>query len=136
MIWSTHKRQKALHKEAQLKLSSFLSEYAKSQDIYMMTNFVNDDHVHILIDLPTGSAIEDMAKLLKGASSHWINQNRIVGFRFAWSRGYAAFSVSQSAVKKVADYIANQEEHHRTKSFEEEYQAFLKRYGLDGPPPA
>jgi hypothetical protein len=70
-------------------------------------------------------------KLLKGASSHWINQNRIVPGKFAWGRGYGAFSVSQSGVDEVSKYIANQEEHHRKKPFAEEYERFIRAYGLE-----
>jgi putative transposase len=63
--------------------------------------------------------------------SHWINQNHLVKGRFAWGRGYGAFSVSHSDVKKVANYIARQEEHHRKRSFAEEYAIFVERYGLE-----
>jgi REP element-mobilizing transposase RayT len=116
---------------AAAKLSRFLYEYAQSKNIYMKINYVNAEHVHALIDLPTKYSIEEAVKLLKGASSHWINQNRIVPGKFAWGRGYGAFSVSQSNVEEVSRYIANQEEHHRKKSFAEEYERFIRAYGLE-----
>jgi hypothetical protein len=97
----------------------------------MKINFVNADHTHALIDLPTSICIEDVIKLFKGSSSHWINQNRIIRGKFFWGRGYGAFSVSQSDVDRVARYIANQEEHHKKHSFADEYQRFVKRYGLE-----
>ncbi|PYS57189.1 MAG: transposase, partial [Acidobacteria bacterium] len=59
------------------------------------------------------------------------NQNHLVKGRFAWGRGYGAFSVSHSNVSRVANYIARQEEHHRKKSFTEEYELFVERYGLE-----
>lgn len=96
----------------------------------MKINFVNVEHVHALIDLPTKYPIEKVMQLFKGNSSHWINQNRIIRTRFFWSRGYGAFSVSQSFVDKVCKYISNQEEHHRVKTFAEEYQEFVEKYGL------
>ena len=86
---------------------------------------------HALIDLPTSMSIEDVIKLFKGGSSHWINENKLVRGRFAWGRGYGAFSVSHSDVERVARYIANQEEHHRKWTFAEEYGLFVKRYGLE-----
>jgi len=86
--------------------------------------------VHALFDLPTGTTIEQVTQLFKGSSSHWINEQRLVHGKFAWGRGYGAFSVSQSAVDTVAKYIAGQEEHHRTKTFEDEYKKFVKAYGL------
>lgn len=97
----------------------------------MKINFINTDHVHALIDLPTSMSIEQVVKLLKGASSHWINQQDLLTGKFAWGRGYAAFSVSQSGVDEVCAYIAGQAEHHRGKSFTEEYARFVKVYGLE-----
>jgi len=112
------------------KLNSELIRYAKEKGIFLQASFVNADHVHILIDHPTNQTIEQVAKLFKGSSSHWINEQQLVLGRFAWQRGYGAFSVSQSHVNRVTAYIANQEEHHRSVSFQEEYQRFVKAYGL------
>jgi len=119
-----------LPKPAAATLSGFFYDYARSKDIYLKINYVNAEHVHALIDLPTKYSIEEIVKLFKGASSHWINQKRIVAARFSWGRGYGAFSVSQSNVDNVSKYIANQEEHHRKKTFAEEYEKFVRAYGL------
>lgn len=94
----------------------------------MKVNYVNPDHVHALIDLPTDKTIADTLHLLKGSSSNWINKQ--INFKFAWAKGYAAFSVSESNLKKVVDYILNQEEHHRVKSFAEEYEEFLQKHNV------
>jgi len=69
-------------------------------------------------------------QLLKGSSSHWINANNIVPAKFAWGRGYGAFSVSESNVGHVMNYIATQEQHHRVRTFAEELKEFLDRHGL------
>ena len=82
--WATLNRQRLLQKPAALKLSSFLYEYAQSKDLYMKINYVNSEHVHALIDLPTKYSIEEVIKLLKGASAHWINQERIITAKFSW----------------------------------------------------
>lgn len=97
----------------------------------MKINFFNAEHVHALIDLPTNMTIEGVIQLLKGSSSHWINQNHLVKGRFAWGRGYGVFSVSHSDLSKIVNYIARQEEHHRKRSFSEEYELFIRRYGLE-----
>jgi REP element-mobilizing transposase RayT len=97
----------------------------------MKINYVNAEHTHALIDLPTNMCVENVIKLFKGSSSHWINQNRVIRSRFAWGRGYGAFSVSQSDVARVARYIANQERHHQKQSYADEYELFVKRYGLE-----
>jgi len=130
LVWTTLNRERMLFNEAGDRVSSFLSEYAEANGIYMKINYVNPEHVHALIDLPTKFSIEDVFKLLKGASSHWINERKLLHGKFGWSRGYGAFSVSQSNVAQVAKYIATQEEHHRKHSFLEEYQNFIQRYGM------
>jgi putative transposase len=131
LTWATLNRARLLNKPAAAKLSAFLTEYAQSKGIYMRINYVNAEHVHALIDLPTRYSIEETMKLLKGASSHWVNQNRILPAKFAWGRGYGAFSVSQSNVDSVSKYIANQEEHHRRRTFAQEYESFVRAYGLE-----
>jgi putative transposase len=130
LVWGTLERRPLLTKPAAVKVSEYLSQYAEEKGIYMKINYVNADHVHVLIDLPTSLTIEQMMQLFKGSSSHWINEQDLIPEKFAWARGYGAFSVSQSGVAEVAHYIANQEEHHRKKSFSEELKSFVERYGL------
>jgi REP element-mobilizing transposase RayT len=119
-----------ISKSAAPRISAYLSGYAAEKDIYMKINYVNPEHVHVLIDLPSNLCVEDAMHLLKGSSSHWINEKRLVPGKFGWGRGYGAFSVSHSGVGEVAKYIASQEEHHRRKSFAEELQRLVERYGL------
>ena len=131
LIWATLNRERMLFGDTAMKVSAFLSSYVESKGIYMKINHVNPEHVHALIDLPTQYAIEEVFKLLKGSSSHWINQNRLIRGKFFWGRGYGVFSVSQSSLAQVTRYIAAQEEHHRKRTFLEEYQHMIKRYGLE-----
>lgn len=130
LIWETLRREPMLDKRAAAKASIRLSEYSLEKGIYMKINFFNTDHTHALIDLPTNLNIEQVIQLFKGSSSHWINQQLLLKGRFAWGKGYGAFSVSHSDVGRVANYIANQESHHRKRTFEDEYQLFVKGYGL------
>ena len=131
LIWTTLDREPMLTKPAAAITSKFINGYALKNGIYLKINYVNPEHVHALIDLPTSKSIEEVVKLLKGSSSHEINQQRILRGRFSWGRGYGAFSVSHSAVGRVASYIANQEKHHHKKPFGEEFKLFVKKYGLE-----
>ena len=131
LIWETLGREPMLDKRAAAKASMFLIEYSLQKGIYMKINYFNAEHTHALIDLPTRYSIEEVIKLLKGGLSYWINHNGLVKGKFAWGVGYGAFSVSHSDAGRVARYIANQEEHHRKRTYSEEYEMFVKRYGLE-----
>ena len=134
LIWGTLNREKLLNKEAAARLSRYLTDYADSKGVYMKINYVNADHVHmlvdLLVDLPTSLSIEELIQLLKGSSFHWINANNILPGKFVWGRGYGAFSVSESNIAQVGAYIAGQEEHHRVRTFADELREFIERHGL------
>ncbi|MBI5661049.1 MAG: IS200/IS605 family transposase [Ignavibacterium album] len=130
IIFGTLNKEKILHKEARVKLSEYFYEYSKEKNIYMKINYVNADHTHLLIDLPTSLSIEEVLQLYKGSSSNWINKSDLLNTKFSWGRGYGVFSVSESAVGRVCEYISNQGEHHRVKSFTEEYKEFITKYGM------
>ncbi len=130
LVWATLERRPLISKTAAPKLSEHLHQYASAKGIYMKTNYVNADHVHVMVDLPTSLAIDELMQLFKGESSHWVNQANLLGCKFAWGRGYGAFSVSHSGVGEVTKYIARQEDHHRHRGFAEELQLLVERYGL------
>lgn len=89
------------------------------------------DHLHCLFLLSPQKSIAEVIKQIKGSGSHFINQNNLIPEKFAWQTGYAAYSVSESAVDRVFQYIKNQKQHHQKKSFQQEYDEFLKLYGLE-----
>ena len=88
------------------------------------------DHVHVLFDLARTVAVAAVVEDVKKASSKWINPRGPEYAGFAWQAGYGAFAVSESNVETVRAYIAEQQEHHRKKTFMEEYEAFLERHGV------
>jgi len=89
------------------------------------------DHVHIFMDLPPVLSISDMLQLVKANSSKWINTQKFVKGKFQWQEGYSAFSYSRSQRNSVINYIMKQEEHHRRKTFREEYLDMLKKFEVD-----
>jgi len=90
-----------------------------------------EDHIHTLVTAPTTVAPFQIAQFLKGESSKWIHDEFHKLQKFSWQDGYAAFSVSTSDLPQVIAYIQNQREHHRTKTFREEYVEFLEANGVD-----
>ena len=87
------------------------------------------DHVHFLVTLPTTFAVAKAVQLRKAGSSAWIHQTFPNLRNFAWQQGYGAFSVGISQVQETVHYIEQQLEHHRRRTFQEEYLAFLKKHG-------
>ena len=89
------------------------------------------DHVHLLLSIPASLAVSKAVQLIKGGSSHWLKVTFPNMIDFAWQDGYAAFTVSQSQLNDTQAYIRSQPEHHRTKTFIEEYRAFLARHRIE-----
>ncbi len=89
------------------------------------------NHVHLLIGTKPTCNLSDLVRDVKANSSKWINEKQLVKGRFEWQTGFGAFTVSQSGVNDVINYIKNQEKHHSVKTFKEEYIDFLKAYEID-----
>ena len=119
-----------LKDEIRLEVFKHIRENAREKGIHI--DFINGyvDHVHCLISLGTDQTIEKIMQLIKGESSFWINKNALSKTKFGWQDEYFAVSVSETNLEAVRKYIANQEEHHRSKSFEDEFAGFMKRAGF------
>jgi len=89
------------------------------------------DHVHILFGFRPSQSLSDLMQDIKGSSSKWINEKRFIKGKFSWQEGYGAFSYSKSDLPNVIQYIKNQEEHHKKRSFIEEYEDLLKEFEID-----
>ena len=85
----------------------------------------------MLVSVKGDQSISKLVMLIKGESSFWVNKNNLSKFKFEWQEEFIAVSVSESVVPKVREYIKKQEEHHKTKSFKEEYDLFIKNYGFN-----
>ena len=90
-----------------------------------------EDHVHVLCNLSRTLSVAKLLEELKKSSSKWMKEQGAGYARFYWQAGYGVFSVSQSNVESVKNYIAGQEEHHRTVSFQDEFRAFCRRHGVE-----
>lgn len=88
------------------------------------------DHIHVLLGLRPTQSISDLMQDIKGSSSKWINLNKFVNGKFSWQEGYGAFSYAKTDLKNVINYIENQKEHHKKKSFHDEYKKILIDFGI------
>lgn len=89
------------------------------------------DHVHILLGIKPDASISNLVKDIKANSSRFINENKWIAGKFEWQTGFGAFSYGESQVDKVYKYIQNQDIHHKTKSFKEEYIEILQKFKID-----
>ncbi|MBI5541120.1 MAG: IS200/IS605 family transposase [Bacteroidia bacterium] len=129
-IWATKYRMPIISKELKPLLLSHIKENSKVKEIFIDTINCVDNHIHMLISLGTEQTIAKIAMLIKGESSFWVNKQKIIKQKFEWQDEYIALSVSESAIDIVRKYILNQEEHHKKKTFSEEYDEFLEINGL------
>ena len=129
LVWSTKAREPLLMKDVRKAVHTHIINYAATKAIAIECMNVQMDHVHVLISLPSDQKVDDVVKLMKGESSHWINAENLIRPKFSWQRGYGAFSISSSHVEAVKEYIVNQDEHHRKRSYGEELKTILRKYG-------
>lgn len=131
-VFSTKDRIPLIKETFEKKLYAHITKHLE-KDFDCTIRIINGtaDHVHILFLMSQNFAIQEIFKNIKGESSHWINSQKIIKDKFAWQVGYGAFSVSESNVKSVEEYIRNQKVHHKKQTFADEYDAFMKKYGLN-----
>lgn len=134
VIFSTKYRKPWLRREWRDDLYGYIGGTVKEHDASLLKAGGTADHVHLLLRVGPQHAIASTIQLLKGNASKWINDDNKIAGKFQWQRGYGAFSVSPSSLETVIQYIANQEQHHRRKSFQEEYLEFLKKHKIDYDP--
>lgn len=98
---------------------------AKDKNIHIDTINGYLDHVHCLVSLGTDQTIRKLMQMIKGESSFWINKNNLCKGKFEWQDEYYGASVGESDLNRVRAYIKNQEQHHSTKTFQQEYEEFI-----------
>ncbi len=129
-IFSTKDRQAVLHSDVRLRLHAYLATVCRDMDAEAFRVGGMADHVHILTTLPRTITQADFVERMKTTSSKWVKEQDPACHAFAWQRGYGVFSVSSSQVEAVLHYVKTQEEHHRHRTFQEEYREFLRRHGV------
>lgn len=130
VVFGTKHQRPLIAAEWRPRLHAFLGGAAKTLDIVPEAVGGVTDHVHLLLGMKATHTLADVMRDLKRASSAWVHET--MGERdFQWQDGYGAFTVSVSMLETVRHYIANQEEHHRKKTFHEEYVELLKRNGVE-----
>ncbi len=130
-VFSTKGRLPLISPEIQERLWTYMGGTAREKQMKALAIGGTEDHAHILISLPATISVAEAVKLIKGNSSKWVNETFRLSDKFTWQEGYGAFSVNISIVEETIRYINRQAEHHRHKSFKEEYIEFLGKHGIE-----
>ena len=131
IIFSTKHRRALIAPSVQEELKAYLIGALKNLDSPSLETNCAPDHVHILCCMSKNLALTMLLEQIKKSSSKWIKTKGPAFTEFYWQTGYGAFSVSESNVDAVRDYIKRQEEHHRRMTFQEEFRQFLERHKVD-----
>jgi REP element-mobilizing transposase RayT len=127
-VWSTKDRRPLITPDLQKRLWPYLGGIARANKMGAIEIGGVEDHVHVLLSLPSTLSISKAVQLLKGNSSKWIHETFSEHQAFEWQEGYGAFSIGVSGIETTVDYIRRQAEHHRQRSFKEELIEFLKKH--------
>jgi REP element-mobilizing transposase RayT len=127
-VWGTKNRIPFITAQNKKEIIAHIRDNAKAKGIYI--DFINghSEHIHCIISLEADQSLTKVMQLIKGESSFWINKFSMTQGKFGWADEYFAVSISESKLDKVREYIKNQEEHHRKKTWEEEYNEFIRNY--------
>ena len=125
MVWTTKNRIPHLNRAVRPSVFRHIRENARSKGIFVDSIGGGQEHIHLLISLGAKERIAEIAQLLKGESSVWINNQDLIQGKFEWQDDYYVVSVGESELPRIRRYVQNQDEHHRKKNFAEEYQTFI-----------
>ncbi|AZA74389.1 IS200/IS605 family transposase [Chryseobacterium indoltheticum] len=134
IVFAVKGRQNLISKENREELHKFITGIVSNRNQKLFAVFAMPDHVHILVSMSPVISISDLVRDIKAGSSKFINEKRWMNGKFNWQEGYGAFSYSKSSVDSVIKYILNQEEHHKKKTFKEEYFDFLQKFEIEYDP--
>ncbi len=130
-VFAVQNRQSLIKNEWKDELYKYITGIFQNYGHKMLQINGMSDHIHILIGMRPTQSLSDLMKVVKQDSSKWINQKSFLNEKFSWQAGYGAFSYSKSDVPNVINYIKNQETHHKSKTFTEEYLQLLKDFEIE-----
>ena len=132
IVFAVMGRQNVIPRQHREELHKFITGIVQNREQKMLVIYCMPDHTHILVELNNPSmSVSDLVRDIKAGSSGFINTKKWIQGKFNWQEGFGAFSYSKSQVDKVVKYILNQEEHHKKKTFKEEYLELLEKFEIE-----
>jgi putative transposase len=131
IVFAVQGRANLISKNNREELHKYITGIVKKREQKMLSIFCMPDHTHLLVGIKPSVSISDLVRDIKSGSSNFINEQKWIQGKFNWQEGFGAFSYSRSQIDTVAKYILNQEEHHKKKTFKEEYIDFLQKFEVE-----
>ena len=131
VVFAVKRRESLIEVIWEEELYKYISGIIRNKEQKLLAINGMPDHIHILIGMKPSCCLADLVREIKKASNEFINDKRLTRLKFQWQEGYGAFSYSHSSLDNLIRYIANQKEHHKKRSFKEEYLDFLMKYEVD-----
>lgn len=131
LVFSTKHRERLITPKVEPELYRYLAKVFREYKSPTIKIGGTENHLHILFNLGRTMAIADLVEEIKSSSSKWIKTKGSEFAKFHWQTGYGAFSIGQSNVRKLKEYIVNQKTHHRRRTFEAEYRGLLRKYEVE-----
>ena len=131
LVFSTKNRGNLIHPEIEAELHRYMAGIVRNLDSRCLAINGTENHVHLLVSIGKSVAVSDLVRETKKGSTSWVKRRGVVRGNFHWQDGYGAFSVGRSDLDAVKRYIANQKEHHRRVTYEEEFVSLLRENGID-----
>jgi putative transposase len=131
VVFAVKKREALIRDEHREHLQRYITGILQKRNFKMIAIYCMPDHIHIFFGLNPSVALSDLVRDIKAGSSNFINEQKWFQSKFNWQEGYGGFSYSRSLISKVAQYIENQAEHHRKKTFRQEYTDWLEKFEVD-----
>jgi putative transposase len=131
IVFAVKGRENVIKEDFREKLEKYICGIVSNNKSKPLAIYCNPDHLHILIGLNPNTSISDITRDIKANSSKWINEKKFIVGKFSRQEGYGAFTYAKSQIDAVAKYIHNQPEHHKKKSFKEEYLAILNKAEIE-----
>ncbi len=131
IVFTPQNRKALIMKSWKNELEKYITGIVQNQGHKMLAVGCMPDHLHIFIGYNVNQLIPDLVEEIKTSSNAWIKEKKLSKFKFNWQRGYGAFSHSRSQIDTVVQYIRNQEQHHKKRTFKEEYLDMLHKNGIE-----
>jgi len=127
LVFTPQSRDALIQKRWKIDLEKYITGIVQNKGHKLLAIGSMPDHIHIFIGYNVNQTITDLVQIIKNSSNEWIKKNKLSPHKFGWQKGYGAFSHSRSQLDTVVKYVRNQEEHHKKRTFKEEYLDILQK---------